>query len=633
MPQHRQNTGILALIAGLATTSAIAQTPITVINGFSLQSWNAGTHAPNTDDWTPEKPGSGWAEAIRWNWAETDGMGDVVIPAIEPVFDDSVPGITGAYHFPAARATTLNPNGTVRQSWEPQAQPGEAGTFELWFKTEDLVGTHVLWEMGATNKGVALALDDDELVYSVQATDGAGGNTTSYVHRQQLTDTGWHQAVIVIDLFSFQITSYLDGASVNNASFTPSATYRWTGGNPAGLGMLGSDPGFPDSGIANDAVDTSSLTDYNGWISTMRFYDVDLFANEVLDNYNALTDANAAARRGDYNGDGTVDANDMFDFVVFGSATDTAPITEFVYPFPHDPRGGVQTNDPFMDETYVGDFSWDRDNGFNPTSQEPTFQFPATNVLDPVAINEPAFPSIRTAFTLDGVEAFRGPKFEQADDTSAVHVLFWLNVADLTGNHCLFEAGGSGVGFSMVTRGDEIGAFINTSATDGLDIAEITSGAGVLQTGWHRFEIIVRRFAGGGVGQGFEIYMDGVQIAALNDQAGPDMEFGTEDDINVFTPGGSGNSNFIGGNQAGYGQVQGTAALPFGFVNGDLTPFNGLAGPFRLIQLQPLPSEVAANFAADADQNVINDRGDVNRDGSANFFDVLQQLRINDAAQ
>ena len=623
----------LVLAAGTLAGTTFAQAPITVIGGFNFNTWNAGTAPPNAATWTPEKSSTGFANGLRWVWQNTDIDGNPIPAAIHRVDDPAVPGITGAFRFPEARAASIDqPSGTLR-NWEDQAQPGEAATFELWFKTDDLTGTHVLFENGATNKGVAIALDGDDLVFSVQATDGAGGNESAYVHREQLTDTGWHQAVITVDFFSFQITSYLDGQPVNSASFTPSATYRWTGGNPAGLGMVGTDPAFPDVGIANDAVDPMSITDYNGLISTLRFYDVDLFANEVQDNYNALTDSAAAVRRADFNGDGAADDNDAFDFVSFMTSTNTDPISAFEFPFPHAPGGGVMTVDPFLDETYVGDFAWDRDTGWLSGSSEPTFQFPATNVLVPVPVNEPAFPSIRTAFELDGVEAFRGPKFEFADDTTSGRAVMWFYVDDLIGNHCLFEAGGSGVGFSVVTRDDEIAGFINTAANDGLDVAEISSGPGVLQTGWHRFDVIVRRFAGGGVGQGFELYMDGVQVAAINDQPGDDGEFGTADDINNFSPAGTGNTNFIGGNQAGLGQVFGTAALPFGWDGSELTPFNGMAGPFRYVQDQPLPADIAANFDVDVSQNVLNGRGDLNGDGSADFFDVLSQLKIIDAGK
>jgi hypothetical protein len=626
---------LVAAVAGLAVGTASAQVPITVVSGFNLNSWNAGTAPPNFANWTPEKPSTGFANGLRWTWQNTDIDGNPVPATVHPVADPTVPGITGAFKFPDARAASIDlPAGTLR-SWEDQAQPGEAATFEIWFKADDLDGSHVLWEIGATNKGVAFALDGNELVYSVQATDGPigdpGTNATNYVHRQALADTEWHQAVITIDFFSFRITSYLDGQVVNSELIPASAGYRWTGGNPAGLGTLGTDPLFPASGIANDAVDQSSLTDYNGLISTMRFYDVDLFSNEVLDNYNALTDSAAAVRRGDYNGDDAADNNDAFDFITFMTATNTDAVTPFEYPFPHEPAPGVMTADPALDETFVGDFAWDRDKGWLAGSSEPTFQFPAVNVLDPVPVLEPAFPSIRTAFVLDGVEAFRGPKFEFADDSTAGHALFWLYVDDLVGNHCLFEAGGSGVGFSMVTRDDEIAGFINTAATDGLDILEVTSGPGVLQTGWHRFDVIVRRFAGSGIGQGFELYMDGQQVAAVNDQPGPDGEFGTADDVDVFNPEGPANTNFIGGNQGALGQVFGTAALPFGWDATSVTPFNGMAGPFRYIQGQPLPADLAAGFAADMDQNIVNDRGDVNRDGAANFLDVIDQLRLIDA--
>jgi hypothetical protein len=623
----------LATTAGFAASVASAQVPVTVVSGFNFNTWNAGTAPPGVDAWTPEKSSTGFANGLRWTWQNTDIDGNPIPAAIYRVDDPAVPGITGAYKFPDARGASIDqPSGTLR-SWEDQAQPGEGATFEIWFRPDDLQGSHVLFEVGATNKGVALALDGTDLVYAVAANDGLDGNVISYQHREPLADTEWHQAVLTIDFFSFQVTAYLDGVAVNSQAYTPSATYRWTGGNPAGLGMLGTDPAFPDSGIAGDAVSAASLTDFNGWISTLRFYDVDLFPNEVLDNYNALTDNAAAVRRADYNGDGSADDNDAFDFVAFMTSTNTDAVAPFQYPFPHDASGGVMTADPFLDETYVGDFAWDRDTGWLAGSSEPTYQFPAINVLEPVPVNEPAFPSIRTAFMLDGVEGFRGPKFEFADDSTSGHVLFWLYVDDLVGNHCLFEAGGASVGFSMVTRGDEIAGYINTSANDGLDIAEITSGPGVLQTGWHRFDIVVRRFTGGGLGQGFELYMDGQQVAAINDEPGPDGEFGTADDIDNFSPAGTGNTNFIGGNQAGYAVNYSSTALPFGWTGPELTPFNGMAGPIRYIQGQPLPADIAASYATDVDQNVLNDRGDVNRDGAANFLDVIDQLRVIDAGK
>lgn len=637
--QPRISPTVSTILASFAMTSlAQAQVPLTVINGFNLYSWNAGTEYPGDNVWNAEKPSTGFPAGLRWIWAERDANDSVVPPALHPVYDSAVPGITGAYKFPEARATTLNENGTVRTSfsWEDQAQPGESGTFEIWFKPEDLTGTHVLWEIGGTNRGIAFALQDDELVYAVVASDGPAGpdqNVIDYEYRQPLAAAEWYQAIMVIDLVSFQVKAYLNGNLVNQQAFTPSATYRWTGGNPAGLGTLGTDPDFPDAGIAGDAVANADLTDFNGYIAIHRFYDLDLFDSEIKANYDAITDADAADRRADFNGDGIVDENDKLDFLTFAAGSDTTPITPFQFPFPHNGSGGVQTNDPAMDETFVGDFAWDLDAGFNPGGQEPTFQFPFANVLEPVPVNDPAIPSVRRAFVLNGAEGFRGPKFEFADDTTAVHVLFWLYVDDLEGNHCLFEAGGNALGFSMFTMGDEIMGHINTSANDGLDEVTVSSGPGVLQTGWRRFEIVVRRFTGGGVGEGYELYMDGQQVAAINDEPGPDGIFGTDDDINNFSPAGTGNSNFIGGNQASLGDDLNSIALPPFITQDDLTPFTGLVGPFRMIQSQPLPAVIAANFAADASQNVLNARVDLNGDASADFFDVLRQLEIVDAAK
>ncbi|MEM1184198.1 MAG: hypothetical protein AAGI53_04260 [Planctomycetota bacterium] len=624
----RSIIGTVLAACGAAASAQPTLPGITVVNGFLLQTWNAGTTAPGRSDWHPDRPGNGWANGLTWDWQNLDGNMDPIPPAIVPIFDSSVPGITGAFRFPEARAVNR-----TAAAWESQAQPGTGGTFEVWFKPDDLVGTHVIWEMGATNKGVAFALEDDELVYSVFATDGAGGNVIDYEHRETLTGTGWHQAVITVDFFGFQVNSFLNGQGVNSqGGFAGSATYRWASGNPAGLGQVGSDPLFPTAGIAGDSVPVANVTDFEGYISTIRFYNIDLFGSEVAANYDALTDAAAADRRADFNGDALADADDVLGFLMLAGDSDTSAITPFNFAFPHATGGGVQTNDPFLDETYDGDFTWDRDDGFNPTSQEPSFQLSA-GTFEPMPINDTSIPNIRRAWVLDGSAGFRGPKFEQADDTSSGHVEFWLHVDDLVGTHCLFEAGGSGVGFSIISRDDEVAAFVNTSANDGLDVATLTSGAGFLTTGWHKFELVIRRFAGGGLGQGFEMYVDGVLIDAINDEPGLDGEFGTADDINNFSPAGTGNSNFIGGNQAGLAQIQGSAAVPFGLVTGDFTPFNGMVGPFRLNQAQPLPADIAANFAAGSSQNVINGRGDINTDGSSNFFDVLDVLKMNDASE
>jgi len=635
---HTTTSAIVGCVtaAGLAV-SASAQPQVTNIPGFALQSWNAGTEVEGRADWHSEAPAASWFNGLRWDWQAntmSDGSGDVIPPSLVPVCDPAVPGISAAFQFPEARAATILPDGTGNRgaNWEGQATVGESATHEIWFKPADLTGIHVLLEIGAGNKGVAFVLDDNELLFAQAANDGMGGNSYIYEHRETLTDTAWRQAVIVISYADFTVTSYLDGAFVNSMPIPPSGNYRWTSGNPAGLGTLAQDPLFPAATIAGDLIPAGDFTDFDGLISTHRFYDVDLFAFQVADNYEAFTDADATTRRADFNGDGAVDFNDKLDMVTFFENATTAAHGDPSFPFPADDPGGVQVNDPFNDQAWLGDFHWNRDDGFNPTgAQEPSFQFNAINVLEPVPVNDPAVPAVRTAFVLDGVEGFRGPKFEQADDSgNSGRTQAWVFFDDVTGNHCVYELGGSGVGFAVYAIGDELVATINTSANDGLDVAELSSGAGALTPGWHFIETIVRRTPGT-TGEGYELYLDGVQVAAINDDPGPDMMFGTADDIDNFSSGGAGNSNFIGGNQGGYGTIFGTSPLPAGFVAGDFTPLNGLAGPFRHIATAPTPATVAAEYAADGAQPVIDARNDADDDGAATFFDVLKNLSEIDA--
>ncbi|MEO0477229.1 MAG: LamG-like jellyroll fold domain-containing protein, partial [Planctomycetota bacterium] len=213
------NIGCLVVAAGCAV-SAHAQPQVTVLNGFLLQSWNAATEVPGRDNWHSESPTSSWSNGLRWDWQENtmpDGSGSPVPPSAVPVFDPAAPGIEGAYQFPAARAATILPDGTGARgaNWENVAAAGISASFEIWFKPSDLTGSHVLWEIGATNKGVAISLDDDELVFSNAANDGMGGNSYVYEHREPLTGTDWHQAVMVISYNDFTVTSYVNGVAVN----------------------------------------------------------------------------------------------------------------------------------------------------------------------------------------------------------------------------------------------------------------------------------------------------------------------------------------------------------------------------------------------------------------------------------
>lgn len=634
---------VLTVSAGLA----LAQPQVATPTGFSIQSWNAGTNVPE-NTWRPEAQAISWGDGLRWDWWERNEANQIVRPVCTPIFDGRVPGITGAYQFPAARAANILPDGTMNRgtSWEFQAQGNESATLEIWFKPADLTGSHVLWEIGANNRGIAFALDGADLVFSADSTSGDPAVTYSYIHRHTLANTEWVQAVMVINYATFVIESWVNGVFVDSESIPlPPTTWRWTSSNPAGLGQLGTDPLFPNSGIAANAIPPANLTNYDGQIAIMRFYDVDLFPDEILDNYNAITDENAALRRADFNGDGMVTTADVLDGLAWFAQSTTAPTGAVEFPFPSSPGGGVQSNDPADDETILGDFIANRDRGFNATSQEASFAFPigGMNVLEPVNMYDPAFPSIRTAWVMNGLEAFRGPRLEFTDDNfNSCRVQFWMYVEDITGNHVLFEAGGATGGFSMVALGSQLAGAINTLATDGLDQASIFSAPGVLTTGWHQFEIVVRRFAvngtsieSPGLGQGYELYMDGVQVAAINDQPGPDGIIGMgADDVNVFTPAASsGNAHYINGDRAGWGVIESTAYLPTGVDPLTLTPFNGMAGPIRVSQGQPLPADIATQFAAESTQTVINARNDVNADGAANFLDVLANLTMYDAAK
>lgn len=623
-------------IAATAVT-ATAQPQVAAFGAF--QSWNAAndTAGRQAGTWISEGITINPSDGLRWDWWELDGMMNVVDPTAVPVIDAAVPGITDAYQFPAARAASIKPDGTGNRgtNWENQAPVNGSGSLEIWFKPSDLTGQHVLWEIGATNKGAGFVLDGNELVFFAAGNNGATGNTFATSYRHTLSGTDWVQAVLVINFTDFIIESWVNGVMVDSQSITAATNYRWSSGNPAGLGQVGSDPMFPLAGVGGDPVDPAMFTDYDGMIAIHRFYNADLFPDEIEDNYDAITDAAAMLRRTDFNGDGMTNGADQFDYITAASMATTAPHGGLTFPFPGSPGGGVQTNDPADDEERLGDRIAQIDAGFNPNGQEPSYQFDdgvLLNPLGPTSVLDAASPAVRASWTLNGSEGLRGPKLEQAEDTSATRVEFWMHFDDVAGTHCLYEAGGGGSGFSLYSVGDQLIGGINTradiKAMAGPDEVTVTSATGVLTPGWHKLEIIVRRFAGD-IGQGFEIYLDGAQVAAINDDPGPDMMFGTADDIDNFDPDSGTTNNYIGGNQSGYGHVQGSAYVPTG-VGAD-TPFNGLAGPIRVIQTQPTPAEVMAQYMTEISQEAYNARLDSDDSGGWDIFDVLFDLKVIDA--
>ncbi len=629
---HASRWIVRSVAAGVVAAAGLAsgQVPITVVSGFPNLFWNASFAGENSETaWRAEQPATNFGNGLRFTYDSMDRQ----YP--EVVSDPAVPGITGAFRFPEAAGEAI---GTA---WEGQAPAGRSGTFEVWFKPDNLTGTHVIFEIGAGNKGVAICLDDNELVYAASATDGAGGNVYGVSHREVLTDTGWHQAVVRVNYVDFTIDSYLDGVQVNSQPIPPAANYRWSSGNPAGMGKLAQDPAFPDATIAADAIAAAEFTgNFDGLIGVFRYYGIDLFNSEITDNYNALTDSGASTRRGDVDGSGVADNADQLAVLGLAEAATTAPVSpQVVFPF-IDRNGGVHMHDPELNELYTGDFHWNSKGGFFQT--EPTFRFPTVSTLVPVEVNNPALPTIRRAFVLDGVEGFRGPAPTPLDDNSSAHVEFWINPDDLTGSHCLYEAGGDAVGFSVCMVGDQLLAAINTSSDDGLDEVEIASAPGVLTTGWHKVEIVVRAFNNEveDIGQGIELYVDGAQVAALNDESGPDGVFGTADDVDVFSPGAgfappfTSNNNYVGGNASGFANFFGSVRLPSSLTTGTVSPFNGLVGPIKITQAGPIPTLIADRYAAETTgQNTINARNDVNGDGSANFLDTIEALKQIDAGR
>lgn len=654
-----------------ATTMASGQVIPITDDAFvtRLHTWNAATAEVGSQDFRPQASNRAWRDALTWHFQQAvsmpDGMGGTIEsanpPIAVPVNDPSAPGITAAFQFPEARATTIRLNGPAGMpaaGWEVEALPDTSGALEIWFKLDDLNDNHVIIEIGARNRGIAIAVEGDQLVFAATASNGPATDPSTaivdYVHREPITAGEWHQAVLTVDFLDFRIDAFVDGQSVDTlfaqntdpmGNFPVAAGYRWASANPSGLGTVGSDPDpmFSDAGIAADAILRADLTDFDGQIAIQRFYSAGvLFPSEVLANYNAIVDMDAAVRRADRNNDAAVNGADVANLIDFYDLATGDPVAGLL-PFPVGGPNGAHMGDPALDETYPNDNSWDRNGGFN--AQEPSFLL-NSGVLDPVAVNDTNFPTIRRAFNMDGMadSNFQGPFFQQIDDSASVRTQLWVRVDDLVGQHCLFEAGGdndlqTGLGYSIFLSGDRILAGVNARPDDGLDIINLDSGP-IITPGWHLIETVVRAFgppagtlASDALGEGMELYVDGVLVDSVNDDAGPDMEFGTADDINnaSIRPVPAINNNFIGGNRSGLAAISGVAFVPAGINSAALTSFDGGIGPIRLIQTAPQPDEILVEYQAQTGAAGVNARLDVNRDGQANVLDLIEQLKEIDA--
>ena len=190
---------VLFLHTFLFVTSVVAQlTP-----GVTLD-FDAATDGNGNATWEAATGGG-----LGRNWGFTGGQATV------PVADPGTPGITATYSFPSAAATVASYNGFNGGA------STQDGSFEVWFKSPDLLDRHVLFETGGNGNGVALELNGNLLTFTTQT-----GTANRLLTGAQVSNLGdrFHQAVGTVDLTNDVINLSTDNLSAHPVARTSRTT-------------------------------------------------------------------------------------------------------------------------------------------------------------------------------------------------------------------------------------------------------------------------------------------------------------------------------------------------------------------------------------------------------------------------
>ncbi|MEO0588395.1 MAG: LamG-like jellyroll fold domain-containing protein, partial [Planctomycetota bacterium] len=139
-----------------------------------------------------------------------------------------------------------------------------------------------------------------------------------------------------------------------------------------------------------------------------------------------------------------------------------------------------------------------------------------TNPASPISVSDPAFPGITAAYDLAATGPAKGNDgwefWGQNGGGRANHpvITFELvfNLDDLTGNHILFEIGGTGNGVSMSMVGDDL---IWATNVGGNGDPTIGITANDLATGWHQAIAVWNRLT-----DTTDLYLDGTLVGSAN---------------------------------------------------------------------------------------------------------------------
>lgn len=388
------------------------------------QNFSASTDTTGDDTWSSDPSNN-----FGWDFDGASASG-----SFSPdVVSSSVPGITETYYFDGSGGAVLSDGIGSGDSYSnmPSDPTNNDASFELWVKADDTLDHDVLFESGGTVDGVSIRLNGTVLEFFVK--DGGTNVQLSYdLNTASIDPTAeFFQVTGVIDTGN-TVTLYVNGQSVveQNAG----SIQDWSGSNDAGLG-----------GVGGNSINFDSPTAFEGDVASFRFYEKALTADEVLDNYQAMTEAPQPTVdlivTGNIVTDSVADDNDV---ASFGPLVSDSLILNF--DAANDPSG----DDDWNSGNPVSNFVWDLDG----TSSSGSFSPSAVTVSQPGITQAYHFDGTRGADLSNNsgsADALQDLAGNPSNNDASFEI--WFRADDIADHDVLFESGGTGNGVSIRING------------------------------------------------------------------------------------------------------------------------------------------------------------------------------------
>lgn len=388
-----------------------------------IQNFSASTDTAGDDTWSSDPTNN-----FIWDFDGMSASGSFSPDAVS----SSIPGITEAYHFDGSGGAVLSDAIGSGDSYSnmPSDPTNNDASFELWVKAADTSDHDVLFESGGTVDGVSIRLNGTVLEFFVK--DGGASVKLSYdLNTASIDPTAeFFQVAGVIDTGN-TVTLYVNDQSVVEQS--AGSIQDWSGSNDAGLG-----------GVGGNSINFDSPTAFEGDVASFRFYEKALTADEVLDNYQALTEA----------------PRPTVDLVVTGNiVTDSVADDNDVASF-----GPLVSDNLILNFDAANDSSGDDWNSGNPTSNS-VWDFDGTSSSASFSPSDVTVsqPGITQAYHFDGTrgavlsnnsgsaDALQDLPGNPTNNDASFEI--WFRADDITDHDVLFESGGTGNGVSIRING------------------------------------------------------------------------------------------------------------------------------------------------------------------------------------